>query len=81
MTPFPPSVTDTLDDVLHIAGANSKKKSAKKVVPAGSKSTGGLFDLDDTPGNDIATNMGNDDIMKYIQQNQTAGDDDLDLFS
>ena len=78
---FPLSVTDTLDDVLHITSGGSKKKTAKKVVPTGSKSTGGLFDVDDSPGDDIATNMGNDDIMKYIQQNQTAGDDDLDLFS
>ena len=52
------------------------------MVPASSKSTkasGGLFDIDDTEADDI-TGMGTDDIMKYIQQNQAAGDDDLDLF-
>ena len=75
------SVSDALDDVLHIASGNSKKKVVKKVVPESSKSAGGLFDVDDSTGNDVATDMGTDDIMKYIQQNQAAGDDDLDLFS
>lgn len=79
------SVPDSLDDVLHIADDPSKKKSVKKIVPTGSassktaKSSGGLFDVDDSGGDDI-TAMGSDDIMKYIQQNQTAADDDLDLF-
>lgn len=73
------SVSDNLDDILHIS-KDSSKKSAKKVAPMSSKSSGGggLFDLDDEG---VADDMGTDDIMKYIQQNQAAGDDDLDLFS
>lgn len=74
-------MSDTLDDVLHIA-SDPKKKSVKKVTLVSSKSaktSGGLFDIDDSGDNDI-TGMGTDDIMKYIQQNQAAGDDDLDLF-
>ena len=77
-------MSDTLDDILHIS-KDSSKKSAKKVAPLSSKSSkmssgggGGLFDLDD---GGVADDMGTDDIMKYIQQNQAAGDDDLDLFS
>lgn len=74
-------MSDTLDDILHIS-KDSSKKSAKKVTPLSSKTSsgggGGLFDLDD---GDVADDMGTDDIMKYIQQNQAAGDDDLDLFS
>jgi hypothetical protein len=78
-------VSESLDDVLHIS-KDSSKKSAKKVAPLSSKSSktssggGGLFDLDDDGG--MADDMGTDDIMKYIQQNQAADrDDDLDLFS
>ena len=72
-----------MDDVLHIAQDPAKKKSAKKVVPTSSKSTktsGGLFDVDDSAGGDDITGMGTDDIMKYIQQNQADEDDDLELF-
>ena len=36
---------------------------------------GGLFD--EGPG---IPEMGTDDIMKYIEQNQSTTDDDLDLF-
>ena len=78
-------MSESLDDVLHIS-KDSSKKSAKKVAPLSSKSSkpssgGGLFDLDDDDGG-VANDMGTDDIMKYIQQNQVAGgDDDLDLFS
>lgn len=74
-----------MDDILQIS-KDSSKKSAKKVTLASSKSSktsgsGGLFDLDDGGVADEITGMGTDDIMKYIQQNQTNGDDDLDLFS
>lgn len=75
-------MSDSLDDILHITNDPKKKKSAKKVVPASSKSTkttGGLFDMDNAEADDM-TGMGSDDIMKYIQQNQVAGDDDLELF-
>ena len=81
---YPCSVSDTLDDILHIS-KDSSKKSVKKVTPTSSKSSktsggGGLFDLDDGGGAGDVTGMGTDDIMKYIQQNQAADDDDLDLF-
>lgn len=75
-------MSDTLDDILHIANDPKKKKAAKKVVPASSKSTKtsvGIFDIDDTEADDV-TGMGSDDIMKYIQRNQATGDDDLELF-
>lgn len=42
------------------------------------KSRGGLFD-DEDEGSNIP-DMGNDDIMKYIEQNQSTTDDDLELF-
>ena len=72
-------MSDTLDDMLHIS-KDPSKKSAKKVTPLSKTGGGGgLFDLDDDGG--VADDMGTDDIMKYIQQNQAAGDDDLDLFS
>ena len=43
------------------------------------KSRGGLFDDDGDQGSNIP-DMGNDDIMKYIEQNQSTTDDDLELF-
>lgn len=76
-------MSESLDDVLHIATDATKKKSAKKVAPASSKSkeiSRGLFDVDDTGADGTADDMGTDDIMKYIQQNQAADDDDLELF-
>ena len=78
------SVSEDLDDVLKIVQdkGSSKKPTAKKLPPTalGSskvKASGGLFDSDDTT--DIPE-MGTDDIMKYIQQNQEAAEGDLDLF-
>ena len=80
---FSLSVTDTLDDVLKLT--NQKKPTAKKVAPVSSSVAkgkgGGLFDLEEnTADSGLTSDMGKDDIMKYIQQNQTANDDDLDLF-
>ena len=72
------SVTDTLEDVFKIA---EKKQPVKKVSLISSSEvasgSGGLFD--DTTDNGVS-DMGTDDIMKYIQQNQDTGDDNLDLF-
>ena len=70
-----------MDDVLHIVSDKTKKTATKK-QPTGSQSTamkskGGLFDDDE---GSIIPDMGNDDIMKYIQQNQSTTDDDLELF-
>lgn len=71
------SVTDSLDDVLKIA--DKKKAPPKKVSPLSNSDGRGLFDLEDTK--DTATEMEGGDIMKYIQQNMDAADDDdLDLF-
>ena len=79
------SVSEDLDDVLKIVQdkGRSKKPAAKKLPPmvlgsSKAKASGGLFDSDDTT--DIPE-MGTDDIMKYIQQNQEAAGEDLDLFS
>lgn len=75
------SVRDTLEDVLKIT--DTKKSSAKKVTPLASSGgvAKGLFDVEDEGGDDgLVGGMGTDDIMKYIQQNQAADDDDLDLF-
>ena len=70
-----------MDDVLHIVSDKTKKTATKK-QPTGSQSTAmkskGLFD-DGDEGSNIP-DMGNDDIMKYIQQNQSTTDDDLELF-
>ena len=76
------SVSEDLDDVLKIVQGKGKKPTTKKVPPASvgssrGKASGGLFDSDDTT--DIPE-MGTDDIMKYIQQNQEAAEGDLDLF-
>lgn len=76
------SVSENLDDVLHIVSDKTKKMATKK-QPTGSQSTamkskGGLFD-DGDEGSNIP-DMGNDDIMKYIEQNQSTTDDDLELF-
>lgn len=79
-TPSPHSVTDSLDDVLKIV--DKKKSPAKKVSLSGGCSGSGakgLFDVDESKDHGVA-DMGGDDIMKYIQQNQADDDDDLDLF-
>ncbi len=89
MPPIVYSVSETLDDVLQIVsevGGKSKKTSSTKGVekppskPASHATSGlGLFDSEDNAGG--VSDMGTDDIMKYIQQNQAAADeDDLDLF-
>lgn len=60
---------------------DKKKFPAKKVPLSGSGSGAkGLFDVDESKDNGVA-DMGGDDIMKYIQQNQAdEEEDDLDLF-
>ena len=69
-------MSESLDDVLQIANKPTKQKpTVSKTLPG--SSGGGLFDLDDSSA-DVSA-LGNDDIMKYIEQNQ-AGDDDLELF-
>ena len=79
-TPLPPPtrVTDSLDDVLKIV---DKKKSPAKKVPLSCSGpmAKGLFDVEESKDNGVA-DMGGEDIMKYIQQNQADEDDDLDLF-
>ena len=70
---------DSLEDVLKIAD-QKKPTGAKKVAPVSSSGGKGLFDLDDEGADGGVGEMGKDDIMKYIQQNQAADDDDLDLF-
>lgn len=72
------SVQDSLDDVLKIS--ESKKPSAKKVAPVSSSGARGLFEVEETSTDTGMSDMGTDDIMKYIQQNQAANDDDFDLF-
>lgn len=59
--------------------ADTKKSSVAKKVTPGVGSGRGLFDEEEETG---VGDMGTDDIMKYIQQNQAANgdDDDLDLF-
>ena len=77
------SVSDTLDDVLQIAEKKKTTKPTKKVAPTtngGSSKASGLFDLSDKDTAAGVDDMGTDDIMKYIQQNQPADDDDLDIF-
>lgn len=71
------NVTDSLDDVLKIA---DKKKAPlpKKVSPLLSSGGRGLFDLEESKD---GVGMEGGDIMKYIQQNMDAtNDDDLELF-
>ena len=76
---LPSSVSETLDDVLQIVSEKTKtKKTIKPSSQTKSKSSGGLFDTDETQTG--IAEMGTDDIMKYIQQNQATEDDDLDLF-
>lgn len=60
----------------------TKKSAPKKVTPGGMGSGRGLFEEEEEEGVGPGVDgMGTDDIMKYIQQNQTANDDeDLDLF-
>ena len=76
------SVSENLDDVLHIVSDKTKKTATKKQPTSSQttamKSRGGLFD-DEDEGSNIP-DMGNDDIMKYIEQNQSTTDDDLELF-
>lgn len=67
---------DSLEDVLKIT--DTKKPSAAKKVAPGVGSGRGLFDEEEEETG--VGDMGTDDIMKYIQQNQAADDDDLDLF-
>ncbi len=73
------SITGSLEDVLKIA--ETKKSAPKKVAP-GVGSGRGLFEEEEGEEGDTGVgDMGTDDIMKYIQQNQTTSDDeDLDLF-
>lgn len=72
-----------MDDVLHIVSDKTKKTATKKQPTSSQttamKSRGGLFDDDGDQGSNIP-DMGNDDIMKYIEQNQSTTDDDLELF-
>ncbi|XP_064383148.1 HCLS1-binding protein 3-like [Halichondria panicea] len=72
------NVSESLDDVLQIANKPTKQRpSVTKTAPGKSSEGNGLFDIDDS----VATSMGTDDIMKYIEQNQADNDDDdLDLF-
>lgn len=70
------SVSDTLDDLLQLADKPIKPKKKAKSKPAGPHPVS-LFD--DSEDQNKVTDMGADDILKYIQQNQTV-DDDLDLF-
>lgn len=76
----PYSVSDNLEDVLHIVSGKGRKTASKQKPrshapePEAMK-PGGLFD--EGPG---IPEMGTDDIMKYIEQNQSTADDDLDLF-
>ncbi len=60
---------------------DNKKKGVKKVMADDKKKGNGLFDLDEDSGKGGQLDaMGEDDIMKYIQQNQAASaDDDLDF--
>ncbi len=70
-------MSESLDDVLQIANKPTKQRpSVTKTAPGKSSEGNGLFDIDDS----VATSMGTDDIMKYIEQNQADNDDDLDLF-
>lgn len=70
------NVSESLDDVLQIS--NKKKPAVTKAVPGQTSSTGtGLFDIDDSAN--TVSSMDTDDIMKYIEQNQTENED-LDLF-
>ncbi len=75
------SVSDTLDDVLKIADSKKRNRPhTKKVTSLSSSSkTDDLFGVDDEGGGGVE-DMGTDDIMKYIQQNQATDEDDLDLF-
>ncbi len=81
-------MSETLDDVLQIVNEPKGKKktaSAQKGQRSSSKpasrSTGGLGLFESADNGAGVSDMGTDDIMKYIQQNQGgADDDDLDLF-
>jgi len=85
LLPISLSVTDTLDDVLKLVKDKKKSVTKKVMVDSGSTSKtnkGGLFDLDDESAGSSSgvAAMGNDDIMKYITQNQPSStDDDLDF--
>ena len=72
------SVSGTLDDVLKIT-KTKETKTAKKVTP-GVGSGRGLFEEEEEEDTGMG-DMGTDDIMKYIQQNQATNDEeDLDIF-
>lgn len=86
-TVIPCRVSEDIDDVLQIVKeVGTKSKKTKPPPREGQRSSSkaasgglGLFDSDSNAGG--ASEMGTDDIMKYIQQNQAgADDDDLDLF-
>ena len=67
-----------MDDVLKLV--KDKKTADTKVLPpiefTGTGKMCGVFDV-----NEAIEDMGTDDIMKYIEQNQQAnGDEDLNLF-
>ena len=72
------SVSDTLDDLLQLTDkpVKSKKKKEQKSKPVAPPPVS-LFD--DSEDQSAVGDMGTDDILKYIQQNQTE-DDDLELF-
>lgn len=75
------SVSDTLDDVLHLAQKKPTKPTKKATLATtstGSNKAGGLFDVDDRSAAASVGDMGKDDIMKYIQLNENTADDDDD---
>lgn len=78
------SVSETLEDVLQIV-SDTKGKAKTPKVPGGMPSSQpeasrDLSLFDENTGDGGASDMGTEDIMKYIQQNQSTADDDLDLF-